>query len=320
MGKLALPHLAHERPGTVMVAKLDHEYNEARGFRMSRFKYGDNIEPMRIERPTFAELPSVDYLARLAERVEWLLLQVPTAATVGEDEKRSDPTLAERERYIRELTALLPEHQVWDGGFLPDEASLPAARRNAVGTVITGMARFSARRVVTERSLQQNLELLTSAAAEYRTLANALMRRLAWQLKVDVAEFAAHYSWHSHKQDGWLRKHVGDADTDGEWRYFFHGVDCAFTNRTTEVTVEARLGYGSVCGEDFGVFDAGFFLWFINSNISHRPEYLPLAEMLRDWWDNARLALEFMERHSVLRRISSDAVIGRGWVFVAEKN
>lgn len=93
---------------------------------------------------------------------------------------------------------------------------------------------------------------------------------------------------------------------------------CAFTSRTTGVTVEARLGYGPVCGEDFGVFDPGFFMWFINSNIPHGPEYLPLAEMLRDWYENACRAMEFLERRGVLRRVSSEAMSARGWVMSRE--
>lgn len=259
---------------------------------MSRFRYGDDIEPMRIERPSFAQLPSVEYLARLAERAEWLMIQVPTSVNVGGDGNRSDTTLAERERYVSELTALLPAHQVWDCGFLPDEASPPVARWRD-GTVLTGMAGFGIRRPVTEQALEENL---------------------ARQLKVDVSEFAENCSWHGYKRDGLLQKQAGDEDTDGEWGYFFHGYDCAFTSRATGVTVEARLGYGPACGEDFGVLDPWFFLGFINSDVHHNPEYLILAEMLRDWGENARLAVEFMERRGVLRRVSSEAVTWRGWV------
>jgi len=256
-----------------------------------------NIEPTRIARSSFAELPSVDELARLAEFTEWLLVEVPNVVTVGDDGKRSDETIEVRERYVRELACLLPGHKVWDSGFLPDVPSLAVAKHKKPGSQIAGLARFSIRRVVTDQVLNDHLDLLTSATTEYGAMANALIRRLARQLKIDVSRLAAHTTWHDQEQKGRLRKQDGSADSDGEWTYFFHGEHCAFISVTTNITVEARLG----CGDDFGVFDPGFLLSFINSSAPHRPDYLPIAEILRDWWENARLALEFMQKRGVLR-------------------
>ena len=259
----------------------------------SRLKFS----PTRIERPTFADLPSVEDLVRLAERTDWLLIQVPATATVGEDGKRSDDTRKDRERYIRELIALLPAHKVWDGLFLPTE----------------GKARFCIRRVVTDQALEDHLDLLTAAATEYQTLANALLRRLANQLDIDVSAFAAGDSWHRHKQTGRLQPPEEDVESDGQWVYFFHGQDCSFTNLATKVTVEARLGYGPECGEDFGVFDPGFFMAFVESTTPHRSDYLPIADLLRDWSENARLALLFMESRGTLRHVS------HGWVLATPR-
>lgn len=269
------------------------------------------IEPTCIERPSFPELPSVDEIVQLAESTEWLLFQVPVVVTVGEGGKRSDETLGERERYIRELTPLLPTHRVWDGGFIPDEGWLSAARRNEVGTQIAGMARLCIRRVVTDQALEDHLDLLTSVAFEYRMLANGLMRRLAWQLQTEVEEFAKDISWHRHEQSGELAEQDG---VDGRWRYFFHGVDCAFGSFDTGIRIEARLG----AGEDFGVFDPYFFVKFVDSTLAHRAEYLPISEILRDSWDNGRRALEFMESRGVLRQVSPEVVCGGGWVVAAE--
>jgi len=268
-----------------------------------------DIKSTRIERPSFADLPSVDELVRLAELEEWLIVQVPTAVTVGKDGKRSDETKLLRERYVRELAVLLPAHKVWDSGFLPNQASLAAAKHKTAACQIAGLARFSIRKVVTDQALEDHLDLLTSAATEYRDIANALMHRLAGQLSVDVTRFAAQTLWHDQEQSGRLQPEEGD----GEWRYFFHGVDCAFTSLTTGLTVEARLGYG----ENFGVFDPGFFMNFIHSSLPHRPDYQPIANILRDWWENARLALEFMERRGVLLLVHMGGEVGRGWVIAS---
>jgi hypothetical protein len=285
----------------------------------SRHIFGEDIEPMRVERPSFADLPTDEYLVRLAQRAEWLMLQVPTVVTVVAGGEWQDPTEGERQRRVQVLTALLPEHQVWDSNFLPDERWLAAARRNGVdldaeGTRIPGMSRFSVRRFVTGEAIEEHLGLLVAATGEYRALANALMRRLAAQLGVDVREFAAQH-WRK------LAPQKGGRLDDGRgevWDYFFHGVDCAFTRAGTGVTVEARLGCGPLCGDDFGVLHPWFFLHFVNTAAAtDRPEYLPLARALRDWDGNARRALEFMERRGLLRRVQSDSVIARGWV-VAE--
>lgn len=276
---------------------------------MSSSQRDYDVESTRIERPSFAELPSLEELVRLAEGTEWLLVQVPVVVTVGENGKRSDETLPDRERYIRELTPLLPAHRVWDSGFLPDEGFLPAARRNEVGSRIAGIMRLSTRRIVTEQALEDHLPLLTSAAVEYRALANALMRRLARQLGTDADEFAVDISWHRHEQIGRLSD-----DIDGEWDYFFHGVDCAFRSLDSGVVVEARLG----CGADFGVFDPWFYIKFMKTTLPHRKEYLPILEILRDWWDNGKRAFEYMERRGVLRHLGSGPLDAFGWVMVSD--
>lgn len=268
------------------------------------------MEPTRIEYPSFADLPSLEELVRLAETSDWLLIQVPSVEVVGEHGKRLDGSREDRKRIIGELGLLLPEHKLWDSGFLPDEASLPAARQKVVRSLISGMARFSVRRRVTERVFEDHLDLLARAASEYRDLANVSMRRLARHLQTDVGEFAADAMWHRHEQIGRFA-----TEEDGEWAYFFHGQDCAFTSRDTGITVEARLGYGAACGEDFGVFDPAFFLGFVKGTLRSRSDYEPIVDVLHDGWNDT---LEFMERRGILRRVSSEALFGGGWVLVGD--
>lgn len=258
------------------------------------------IDPVRLKRDRLSDLPSIEELVRLADEIEWILVEINATSLVQPDRSRSDETKAAREGIIRDLAARLPGHRVWDGGFLPDEASLPEARRNQPGTLLTGTVRFSMRRKVTEQDLASQFALLVSAAEEYRTLANALMRQLADHLGADLAAFATEpYGWHRHFQSGQM----------AEWNYFFHGGDCAFGNRTTGICVEAGLGRG----DDFGTFDPGFFLRFVNSN----PAYRPLAETLRDGWDNARFALEFLEREEIVERPNPESEHARRWTMVS---
>ncbi|MGV3616296.1 MAG: DUF6896 domain-containing protein [Fimbriimonas sp.] len=270
--------------------------------------YRESFQPVRIECPSFAELPSVERVAQQAEVADWLVVQVPTVETVGEDGRLSDETWPARERLARDLAPLLPAHKVWDSGFRPHDPLLLVTKRREPGSHLDGVARVTIRRVITEAAFEVRLDGLTAAAEEYRALTNVLMRRLARQLGVDVSEFAADADWHRHEQIGQI------PDSGGAWDYFFHGCDCAFRSVATGVTVEARLGYARFCGGDFGVYDPGFFMEFVNSSVSARPEYLPVAQLLQDWYENARRALEFLERHGVLRRLASEAGIGGGWV------
>ena len=269
-------------------------------------------EPLRIERPNFAELPSTESLVRLAQDNEWLLIQVPTSVIVVGG-RRSDPTLEVRGRLMSEIATHLPRHAVWDSGFLPDDVSLPAARRNAEGTTLTGFARVSIRRVITDQAIEAHLDLLLSAATEYGSLTNSLMARLANQLGVSLSEFSANELWHPHEQRGRLRKEVAVSMTE-EWSYFFHGVDCLFESKVTGVTVEARLGFGAEGEHNFGVLDPWFFLQFLNTSSKVNAEYSLLLELLRDWRENALRAFEYMEQRGLLRSVSSAHDIGRGWV------
>lgn len=200
---------------------------------------------------------------------------------------------------------------MWDGIFLPAPESLPAARRNKKGSQLLGSSSFSIRRVVTVQALEEHYELLVAATTEYRRLANMLMRQLARQLDVNLSEFFETYDWHRHEQIGRLR---GEDAKGDQWSYFFHGIDCGFQNIQTGVTVEARLGFGPLNGDDFGVFDAGFFLDFINDNARVDSTYRPLATLLCDWYENARRALEFLAQRGLLRYVTSEAVLGGGWI------
>lgn len=240
--------------------------------------------------------------------MDWLLFEVAAVVTVDDHGKRADLTKEERGRIVRELASRLPEHRVWDGNFLPDQDSLPAAHRNEPGSVLSGTSRFSIRRLIPEKVLERHLESLTSAAREYRTWANELMRHLAAHLGVEVGEFAASWEWHNHEQIGSFQ--IGEE----KWDYFFHGEDCAFANRSIGIMVEARLGFGPLCGEEFGVFDPWFFFKFMRSTLVQRSDYREIVETLDDCWDHAREALEFMERRHVLRLVSTEDKMWGGWV------
>ncbi|MGC4045533.1 MAG: hypothetical protein QM758_17210 [Armatimonas sp.] len=271
----------------------------------------EEVETTRMEFPGFAELPNVDELVTLAQTVDSLLIQVPATVTVLENGERDDPTTRKLQEFVDALIPRLPTHKIGDSAFLPDQNALPAARRNKEGSQLVGHSRFSMRRVVTNQALEEHLDLLVLATTEYRRRANALMRRLARQLEVEPSEFSATIDWHRHEQVG--RLHGEDWEGD-QWGYFFHGIDCGFQNIRTGVTIEARLSFGPLSGDDFGVFDPGFFLKFINDSARVDSVYRPLAALLSDYWENARLALEFLTRHGVLRYMTSEATFGGGWV------
>jgi len=268
-------------------------------------------EPLRIERASVGELPSVDYLVRLADRVEWLLLQVPTTITVGaSEEKWTDAAQEAKERLIARLVPLLPGHIVFDSGVMLDEAERRRPDRHTAGVVLRGLSRFTIRRLVSEAEVEAHRDALLAAIHQYRTLANDLMPRLAERLGAPAASFAADpLFWRRFGQAGRL---------DGEWGYFFHGVDCSFTNQRTGQNVEARQGFGGAAGVEsevaFGVIDPGFLLRFLATT----EEFAPLASLLRDSYHNATRVLEVLETSGDLRRVEGAHGISRGWITASD--
>lgn len=261
----------------------------------------EEIEPTRLKGASFAAF-ELDEVVRQAESFEWLILEVKTTGTVGALGKRSDETKSVRERLILDLAPRLPAHRMWDGGFIPDEDWL-ALRQYEPGSAILGTARIGIRRVISEQAVEAHLEELTSAAREYRTFANDLMHRLAQQVGAEVREFADDYSWHRHEQ-------IGQLKGEDPWRYFFHGIDCAFVNLASGITIEARLG----CGEDFGVLDPWFFLKFLRSTLFRGDAYRKSVDLLRNYEENVRRALEAMERRRIVVRLPADGALEPGWV------
>ena len=259
------------------------------------------FEPTVLRYAGMADLPTIDEIVRLAEAHDWVIFEVPTCETIDADGKRHDPTTAERDAIAQQLTLYLPAHKVNGGWNILDEAFLFPARKKPfeAGEIVEAWGRFSTRRNMTKKAIDENVDLFLMAAAKYEEVTNPLMTRLAWQLCVDVATFSFDESWHKHHQWGRLRR--SRRESSAQWRYFFHGVDCMFTNTKSGVCVEARLGFGAECGDNFGILDPGFFLEFLK----HTTGFTLLADVLRDDWSDTRRALEYLEHLRLMRRVKS---------------
>lgn len=268
-------------------------------------------EPYHLRCPTIADLPSLEELVALAEKHDCLLIQVPAEVAVGTDNRRIDPNQEAIRKLVADIVPRLPAHDVRDSPFIPDETSLPAARRNAEGSILTGMSRFGIRRFVTTEAILDHRDLFLWAIARYDALATTLMHRLSTQLGADVSEFAASEYWHAYEQTGLLSP-VSNGSADDTWHYFFHGSDCMFTNAKTGVTVEARLGFGADCGNHFGILDPGFFQCFLETSAVASDEFVPLVNFLPQWSDALR-SLEVLEQQGLLRRVISADELAGGW-------
>lgn len=268
-------------------------------------KMRPKIEPTVLRYASMADLPPLDELAHLAETNDWVIFEVPTQETVDTDGKRRDPTIAERDQIARELMPRLPFHTVQEGWNILDKAFLYPVRTGPLttGQVVEAWGRFSTRRNMTQKAIEQNVDLCLLAVADYEETINALMPRLAKQLGVDISEFSdttrGRESWWHEEQVGILRVTSDDPAGAEEWRWFFHGHDCAFGGMQSGVSVEACLGFGSVCGNNFAALDTGFFLEFLKTN----ERFTLVADTLRDDYRDTNRLLDYMEQQGLLKRV-----------------
>jgi hypothetical protein len=185
-----------------------------------------------------------------------------------------EPSWLDKPAMIAALSAELKDCSVFDAGALD------------------GAARISVVQVISEADVLAHAEMLLEAAREFRRLATDLMQRLASKLGVPVTEFTDH-DWEEitgpelSDQRGRL---------DDEWSYYFHGLECCFKSDRTGQWLDVLLHYES----EFGVLDPWFFYHFLNTT----PRYRKLARLFVERNDDPARALELLEAHGRLCRVS----------------
>ena len=92
----------------------------------------------------------------------------------------------------------------------------------------------------------------------------------------------------------------------GEWKYFFHGFHCAFTNNETKQYIEVPLTYG----EEYGELDPYFFSKFIKSTLKFHP--LPI-KIYNDFSDGLRI-LTVMEKIGKFEKVKSNLKGKEGFI------
>ena len=271
------------------------------------------FEPTILRYASMADLPPIDEIVRLAQTKLHLIVDVFATETIVEvghpphkynnfwGEKYEAPDAAECEQFVQALTVRLPDFDCKTFGFHADERSR-AAKRN-VGTVLTGTLKIYMDFAISKQDKEKSLSLFLAAAAEYETLANTLMRRMARQLGVEISAFSEtmreHPSWWDEEQIGVLAVTTDDPPTAEKWGWFFHGDDCGLRNRKGFIA-EIRLGDGPECGQNFGTLRSDVLRDFIRTN----ERFAPLVHLLGDTHNNTGHFMEYAAQRGFLQRLS----------------
>jgi hypothetical protein len=101
----------------------------------------------------------------------------------------------------------------------------------------------------------------------------------------------------------------------GEWKFYFHGMECCFTHRGTGQVVDVRLEFG----EESGVLDPYFLAHFIRTTVAHRE----VAALLSDDYHDPSRALEVLLGRGHLRVIEVaneqlGGLVARGLLLVSD--
>ncbi len=275
------------------------------------------VEPTLVRHVSIAALPPVDEIVRLVQTENYRLLEIRARVEMGADGNFYDPASQQRKRFVQELAARLPDHIVSDIGTGFDYGNGSPNAKYATqsitqGDVLVGTARIGIRSVTPKHIIQQSSSLFACAAAQYETLATSLMVRLANQLNMNVSHFSFSESWPAHEQMGSLRRHKSDPGL--HWRYFVHGMDCRFTNKKPYFKIEALLGFGAECGNNFGVLHPVYFSDYVESERA----FTPLVDMLQGGWSTTARTLEIIEQMGILRRVASPYNRGGQYWFLTD--
>ena len=152
---------------------------------------------------------------------------------------------------------------------------------------------LSIMKLITVEEIEQNQLFLEKCAKDYGILGEQLLRRFAEKFEVEFNEDLPlktlnPYGLSTYEQGGEM----------DDWKYFFHGYHCAFTNQKTGQHIEVPLTFGL----EFGQLDPYFFSKFIKST----PEYKPVPiKIQQDFHDGCRI-LDTMFRIGKFEEVNSN--------------
>ncbi len=228
--------------------------------------------PLWLHFNTPDEFPSLADVARLVTPSQHVVLRYPSVGS--KEEVRS-----QKQNIVAAWQRDLPDLSIFDSG---GEA---------------GIEWITLMWVVKKDDVLSHADEIVEAASQFRILATSLMNTLAITLDVPIDAFddiAYRYKIPRWSFDGRLR------NLNNNWRYGFHGYECHFTHSITRQKLDIRLGFVTEDGTEFGVLDSFFFHEFLAST----PTYHHLAALLPHAFHDTARALETLEQHGFLDKIT----------------
>ncbi|UKN03801.1 hypothetical protein K6119_09890 [Paracrocinitomix mangrovi] len=138
-------------------------------------------------------------------------------------------------------------------------------------------------KLITSEEIHNNQDFFEKCAKDYRNLATKLITAFAKEYDITInPELPMDTLRHTNK---FGYEPVGEFNG---WKYAFHGIHCAFTNKETGQQIEVPLNYGL----EFGQLDPYFFVQFIKTTQEYEP--IPV-KLFCDYADGKRILEEMVE-------------------------
>ena len=160
-------------------------------------------------------------------------------------------------------------------------------------------------KLITDEEIEQNQIFFEDCAREYRELGEILINQFIEKFDVELHKEFPLKTLNPYGKTNY--KKMGEMD---EWKYYFHGFHCAFTNKKTEQHIEVPLTFG----EEYGELDPYFFSKFIMTTTKFKP--LPI-EIYDNYWDGERI-IEVMLELDKFEEINSN-LKGRKGILVKNR-
>ena len=181
-------------------------------------------------------------------------------------------------------------------------AALPDARVNAINPDY-GFDRIGFQRILEREEILSNAAELGESAREFRALATELCGRLAAKIGVSATELSRCGQYLPPEKRG-----AQSGELDANWKYFFHGFQCAFTHRHSGQNVDVEFGFE----DEFGVLDPWFWQHFLQTT----PRFASLGRWLALDFSDAKRVSNVLHETGYLVEITSTLIASgqsSGW-------
>lgn len=159
--------------------------------------------------------------------------------------------------------------------------------------VHTTQSEINVQKLISEEEVKQHQLFFEKCAKEYGRLGEQLIMQFEQEFNIEP-----HNGFPLETINPSDKSNYSQTGQMDKWRYYLHGIHCAFVHKETSQRIEVPLTFG----EEYGALDPYFFVNFIKTT----PEFQPVPVPIYNAYHDGQKILEVMTKIGKFEHINSN--------------